>query len=98
MKAQHVAGIPREHAADRIRGQSVRSVVDHDRMEASGQLDDRAIVQIGRDRTRIEGRRHDDDTEIIARGPGLVRERQAEIAVQTAFVELVEDHRAKVAK
>ena len=73
-------------------------MVDLDRMEPTGQLDDRAIVQKGRDRTRIEGGRHDDDPEIVARVAGLLAEREAEIAVEAALMKLVEDHRAKVAE
>ena len=62
-----------------------------DRKGAAGAFDHRRIVQQAGDMRGIERRRHDDQPEILAQ-PGLhvAGERQAEIGVERAFVELVE--------
>ena len=66
-------------------------VANLERMRRTGHVDDRATAQIRRHRRGVERRRHDDETKIAAREPGLLRERDAEIGVHAALVELVED-------
>ena len=44
----------------------------------------------------VERRRHDDDAQVVARAPGLPRQREREIGVDAALVELVEDDGAEV--
>ena len=57
--------------------------------------DHRAVAQIGRDRRDIERRRHHDDAQLGAqRALDLPAEREREVGVNRALVELVEDHRA----
>ena len=46
-------------------------------------------------RRRVERRRHHDDPQIVARPPGLPRQREPEIGVHAALVELVEDDGAE---
>ena len=54
-------------------------------------LNDGTAVEIPRDRSGVERRRHDDEAQILARAPRLFGERDAEIGVHAAFVEFVED-------
>ena len=63
-------------------------------MRAARHVDDRAAVEEARHRFRGERRRHHDDAQIVARRPGLPRERQPEIGVDGSLVELVEHDRA----
>ena len=65
-------------------------------MHASGHVDDRAAVEKRRHRGRVERRRHDDDPQVVARAPGLPRQRDREVGVDAALVKLVEDDRAEV--
>ena len=52
-----------------------------------------AVAQQFGDRRGVEGRRHDQQAQVVAKqSPRLERQRQAEIGVQRALVELVEDH------
>ena len=44
-------------------------------------------------RRRIDRRRHHDEPEIVARAPGLARQRQAQIGVNAPLVKLVDDDR-----
>jgi hypothetical protein len=70
-------------------------VLDGDRVHAPGAGDARALAcpfrQVALDRGGVEGGRHDDDRQV---GPGaaleLAQEREAEVAVEVALVELVE--------
>ena len=43
----------------------------------------------------VERRRHDDDAQVVAREPGLPRQCEAEVGVDAALVELVEDDRSR---
>ncbi len=60
-------------------------------MRGAGDVDDRAPGQIRRHGRGVERRGHDDQAKIAAGEPGLLRERDAEIRVHAALVELVED-------
>ncbi len=60
-------------------------------MHASRHVDYRTLAEKRRDGARIERCRHDDDAEIVARAPGLPRQRNRQVAVDAALVELVDD-------
>ena len=73
--------------------------VDHlDRMRAAGHVDDRTVTQKCGDAGRVDRGGHHHDAEIAAREPCLPRERDAEIRVQAALVELVDDDGSDVAE
>jgi len=57
--------------------------------------DDRAAAQECGDSRGVEGRRHDHQPEIVSRLHGLPRERNAQVGVDAALVEFVEDDRAE---
>ena len=54
------------------------------------------VVEIARDRRRIERGRHHQDVQVVARQPGLASERQTEVEVEAALVKLVEHDRGHV--
>ncbi len=66
-----------------------------DRMGAAFAGDDGRTAEQRRDRLRVEGGGHDDEGEVgTQRGADLERQREAQIGVERALVELVEDHAA----
>ena len=65
-------------------------------MQPAGHVDDRAVVEKRRHRARVDRRRHDDDPQVVARAPRLPRQRDREIGVDAALVELVEDDGGEV--
>ena len=65
-------------------------------MRSSWHGDDRAAAQKVRDAGGIERRRHHDEAQVVARTPRLPCERQPEVRVDAALVELVQHDRAKV--
>ncbi len=67
-------------------------------MQRAGDVDDRAAAEKRRDRSGIERRRHHQDAQIGARQPRLPRQREAEIGVHAALVELIDDERRDVAQ
>ena len=87
-----------QHRLDGLpRGQRT-AVVDLHRVLPAFTADQRRIVQQPADRRRIQRGRHDQEFQrvlLIAQVLlGLQTERQAQIGVQTAFMEFVEDHQA----
>jgi hypothetical protein len=94
-EAQHVPGRPREGATDRIDERQPGRVRDVDGVRSAGGLDHRAVVEEARDRPGVEGRRHDDKAQVLARTPRLPAEREGQVRVQAALVELVEHDRAE---
>jgi hypothetical protein len=67
-------------------------VRDLERMHARVDRDDRAAAEKVCDRFRVERCRHHDDREIVARERRLPGEREREVGVQAALVELIDDH------
>ncbi len=94
-KAKHVAARPWQQAADGRADRHARGVLDRQGVGAARHRDDRTIVQERRHPPRIEGRRHHDDAQVVAREPRLPRKREAKVGVNAALVELVEHDRAK---
>ena len=67
-----------------------------ERVQPARHIDDRTSVEERRDRPGIECRRHDDDAEVVAGAPGLLRQRDGQIGVNAALVKLVDDDRLEV--
>jgi len=65
------------------------------RVQPSRDLNDRASVEIRSDPAGVERCRHDDDTEVVARAPCLLRERERDVCMNAPLVELVDDDRPK---
>ena len=64
-----------------------------DRVETSVAGDDRCVSHQAGHRFAVERRRHDEQAQVLAeRRLGLKAQGQAEIGIETAFVELVEQH------
>ncbi len=95
-KAEHVAGGACQQAADGRADRHGRRVLDREGVRASRHCDDWAVAEERRHASGIEGRRHHDDTQVVARAPGLPCQREAQIGVNASLVELVEHDRAKV--
>jgi len=79
----------------RVRHALSRRIGDLERMQTSGHLDDGAVREERGDGARVERRRHDHDPQVVAGDPRLLRQRDGQVGVQAALVELVEDNRAK---
>ena len=86
--AQHIC----RGVADRL----ARRVADIERIGASRHLDHRAIVEERRHRARVERRRHDGNSQIGARAPRLLRERDGDVGVDAPLVELVDHDRGEL--
>jgi hypothetical protein len=86
------------HARHRGLGVSIhraREVARLHRVGAPLAGDDRSAAQEPGDRGPVQRGRHHHDAQVVAEeGAALEGERQAEVGVETALVELVEDHRA----
>jgi hypothetical protein len=80
---------------DGVLDRHVRPVRNLDRKRAARHIDDRTAVEVRRHARAVDRRRHDNESEIVARMPRLPRERKAEIRVDAALVELVDDDRAE---
>ena len=66
-----------------------------DREGAALALDHRRVAEQSRDAGAVERRRHDEDAQIVAQARlRIERQREAEIGVERALVELVEQHGA----
>ena len=63
-----------------------------DREGAAEAFDDRGIVEQAGDAGAVDGGGHDEDAQIGAQGGGVEGQGEAEIAVEAAFVEFVEQH------
>ncbi|PYR61884.1 MAG: hypothetical protein DMF85_01080 [Acidobacteria bacterium] len=72
-----------------------RAIADGNRMETPGNVDDRTAVEKRGYGAGLERRGHDNDAQVIAREPGLARQRQAEVGMDAALVEFVEHDRAE---
>ncbi len=85
------AGILRNRLALRL-----VEIAGFDRKDPARRLDDRCPAKMRGDAGHIQRRRHDQNFEIAAQGPLHVEcECEAEIAVERAFVEFVEDDEAR---
>ena len=85
-----------QSALDAAGDAELRRVVDLERMRPAGNRDRRTAIEIAGDGIRVHRRRHHDDPKIVARQPRLPDEREPEIRMDAALVELVEDDRPKV--
>ena len=94
-KAEHVTVRTRESTLDATRHAELRRVVDLEGMRPAGNRDRRTVIEIAGHGIRVHGGRHHDDSKIVARQPCLPDEREPEIRVDAALVELVEDDRPK---
>ncbi len=75
------------------RGQALADVADLDRMHARGVLDDWSAAEQPRDRGAVEGGRHREDAQRRRDVPLRIEsERETDVGVEAALVELVEDH------
>ncbi len=90
-KAQHVAGGLVERGAYR-RCRRRAGLVSHvDGMQRPGHVDYRTTVEECGNARGVDRRRHHQQPQIVARRPRLSRQRDAEVGVDAALVELVED-------
>ena len=92
-KAEHVTVRTRESTLDATRDPELWYVVDFKRMRPAGNRDRRTTIQIAGHGIRVHRGRHHDDSKIVARQPCLPDEREPEIRMDAALVELVEDDR-----
>ncbi len=75
------------------RGRIAADMVCHHGKGAPGALDHRCIREKLRHPRPVQRRRHDEDAQVLAQGALRVEgERQAEIGIEAALVELVEEH------
>jgi hypothetical protein len=66
---------------------------DLDRMASALAFDHRTVFKQGRNPCRVERCRHHHNAQVLTQsGLDIERQRQTEISLQSAFVELVEDH------
>ena len=100
-KRQHRAGIGAQRGRDRVRHLPLQrriglaaEIAGLDRKGAALAGDHRRVAEQFCDPRAVEGRRHHEDTQILAQaGLRVARQRQAQIGIERAFVELVEQHR-----
>lgn len=92
------AGLLRQRVEHRARdlvferhGRIARHVARLDRKRPAFGADDRRVVEEPGDARPVDGGRHDADAEIVAEGAGVEREGKAEIGVEVALVEFVEE-------
>ena len=97
-EAEHLPVARREQIDRRIGDRLPGVMRDRDRMRPARDVDHRAAVEKRRHRLRLQRRRHHDDAQVVARAPGLTREREREIGVDAALVKLVEHDRREVAE
>ena len=91
-RSDRVGDLPRRCAAVRIAAEIARL----DREGAALRFDHRRIAEQPRDAGAVEGRRHDEKAQILAQaGLRVEREGEAEIGVEGALVELVEQDRRR---
>ncbi len=83
-----------EGCRDRLAGR----VAHGERIEGPGHVDHRAVAQKARYRRGVERRRHHKNAQVGPRHPRLAGEREAQIGVDAALVELVHDERGDVAQ
>ncbi len=90
-KAEHLAVGRPKHFGGGVGDRLSRRICDLERMPTSRHVDHRTFAEEGRDGARVERCRHDDDAKIVAGEPGLPRQRNREVGVDAALVELVDD-------
>ena len=90
-KTQHLSGCSRHHVAHGFDDRVPFAVLDCERVQGARHVHDRRIAEKARDRLDVEGRRHHDDSQIVAREPRLPREREPEVGMNASLVEFVED-------
>ena len=97
---QHRAGIGAQRHRDRIRHLPLQrriglaaEIAGLDRKGAAFAGNDRRIAEQSCDPRAVERRRHHEDAQILAQaGLRVARQRQAEIGIERALVEFVEQH------
>ena len=71
-------------------------VMGGDRIGSASCADDRRVVEERRKPAGIEARRHDENAQVASeRALNLERQRQSEIGIEAALVELIEDQAAR---
>ena len=94
-EAQHVAVGLANELDRRVRHALAWRIGDLERVKASGHIDDGTAGEERGDGARVERRRHDHDSQVVAREPRLFRQRDRQVGVHAALVEFVEHNRAK---
>jgi len=94
-KAQHVAARCPHGFGNRVRHGDARGISHFQRVQAAWHVHHGTGVQERGDRPAVKRRRHDEDPQIVAREPRLLRERDGEIGVNAALMKLVEHDGAK---
>ncbi len=65
-------------------------------MKCARHVDDWRIIQESRHAFDVERRRHHDDAQIVAREPGLPRERKPEVGMNASLVKFIENDRREI--
>ena len=91
-ETQHVTRTRREHRRQNADDRLIGRVNHFEGMCGARHGHERAAIEIGLHRQRVHRGRHHDHAEIAACAPRLGHEREAEVRVQAALVELVQDH------
>ena len=92
-EAEHVPARSPQDRSHRLDERRPGLVPHLDRVRTARHVDHRAVVEKAGDRPRVEGRRHDEQPQVVAGAPRLPGEGQGEVRVQAALVELVEHDR-----
>src|SRR5262247_2159852 len=79
-----------------VRNRDARTIRDIQWMERARDVDDRTAVEKRRHGRGVQRRGHDDDAQVVARAPGLLRQRERDVRVDASFVKLVEDDRPEI--
>ena len=95
-EAEHVADVLAQHTLDHAREGRVRGVLDGQRVGIARDGQDRAVVEEARYRSGIDGGRHHQHAQVVACQPRLPNQREAQIGMHAALVELVEDDRGDI--
>ena len=95
-EAKHVAAGLAQHLDGGLRRRLPGRVGGLDRVEPAGHVDDGTAPEESRHGTRVEGRRHHNDAEVVSSPPGLLRQRDRQVGVNASLVKFVEDDRLKV--
>ena len=97
-KTQHLSGCSRHHVAHGFNDRVPLAVLDCERVQGARHLHDRRIAEKARHRLDVEGRRHHDDSQVVAREPRLPREREPEVGMKASLMEFVEDDCGEIGK
>src|SRR6185503_8836388 len=83
-------GIDEAEVAALFRRGVERLVNDLDRIQAAGDLDDRRVIEVARERVRVDGGGGDDELEILAAREQALQVTEKKVDVERALVGFVE--------